>query len=192
MEGDILDGGQRLHNLENFDLALKLGWAKILLKSESKWTVYPSFWDIYDVFDFGPEKMERIKDVIYNPFWSYFNKSVDALFKTDIITHMGIIHETPLWFNPNLRIDFKKSWYDKGTRKINDIVDTYGRPMELHNFQETFQVKANFLEYESVCIKIKKFLNFKDCHNFKTPLPRISYLNIIVNMDKKGVSNLYR
>ena len=129
--------------------------------------------------------MERIKDVIYNPFWSDFRKGVDALFKTDIITHMDIIHETPLWFNPNLKIDFKKAWYDKGIRKINDIVDTYGRPMELQVFQKTFQIKSNFLEYGSVCIKIKIFLNFKDFPNCKTPLLRNSYLNINVNKDKK-------
>ena len=103
MEAVIIDGGLRLHNLEKFDLALKLGWAKRLLTSESKWTI---FWDIYDVFNFGPDRMDRIKDVVYNPFWSDFIKSVDALFKTDIICHRDIIHETPLWFNPNLRIDF--------------------------------------------------------------------------------------
>ena len=89
------------------------------------------------VFDFGPEKMERIKDVIYNPFWSDFIRGVDALFKTDIVTLMDIIHETPLWFNPNFRIDLKKTVYDKGIRKINDRVDTYGRPMEHSRLKQT-------------------------------------------------------
>ena len=97
-----MDGGLRLHNLQKFDLALKLGWAKRLLTSKSKWTIYPTFWDIYDTFTFGPDKMDRIKDVIYNPLWSDFIKSVGSLFKTDIITHRDIIRETPLWFNPNL------------------------------------------------------------------------------------------
>ena len=36
IEADIIDGGLRLHNLEKIDLALKLGLAKRLLKSESK------------------------------------------------------------------------------------------------------------------------------------------------------------
>ena len=111
---------------------------------------------MYDVFNFGPDKMERIKDVIYNPFWSDFIISVDALFKTDIITHMDIIHETPLWFNPNLRIDFLKSWYDKGIRKINELVDTYGRQMELHNFQETFQVKSKSSSTSKIFLILKQ------------------------------------
>ena len=88
------------------DLALKLGWAKRLLKSESKWTVFPTYWDIYDIFTFGPDRMDQIEDVIYNPFWSDFIKSVKTLFKTEFITHMDVIHEVPIWFNPNLRIDF--------------------------------------------------------------------------------------
>ena len=105
--------------------------------------VFPTYWDIYDIFTFGPDKMEWIKDVIYNPFWSDLFRSVDALFKTDIILHMVIIHEIPIWFNPNLRIDFKKSWFDKGIRTLNDIVDSFGRPMDLQKFQESFQIKTN-------------------------------------------------
>ena len=108
IEADIPDGGVRLHNLEKFDLALKLGWAKRLLKNESKWTVFPTYWDIYDIFTFGPDRMDRIEDVIYNPFCSDFIKSVKTLFKTEIITHMDVIHEVPIWLNPNLRIDLKK------------------------------------------------------------------------------------
>ena len=68
--------------------------------------------------------------MVYNPFWSDFIKSVDALHKTDIIIHMVIIHEAPIWLNPNLKIDLKKSLLDKGIRTLNDIVDSIGRPME--------------------------------------------------------------
>ena len=192
MEADIMDGGLKLHNLQNFNLALKLGWAKQLLTSKSKWTIYPNFWDIYDIFTFDPDKMDRIRDVIYNPFWSDFVQSVDSLYKTDIITHRDIIHETPLWFNPNLKINFKKAWSDKGIRKINDLVDTYGRPMELLQFQNNFQVKTNFLEYGKVCILLKNYLRYKEFPDTKSPLPSNIYLNIIVHMDQKGVSNLYK
>ena len=192
IEADILDGGLRLHNLEKFDLALKLGWAKRMLKSESKWTIFPTYWDLYDVFTYGPDKLDRIEDIIYNPFWSDFITSIKCLFKTDIITQMDIIHEVPIWFNPNLRIDFKKEWFDKGIRTLNDIVDTYGKPMDLQTFKEIYQVKTNFLEYGGFCKKIKSFLRYKDFPHVKTTLPRNSYINIIVSKDKKGVSNLYR
>ena len=112
-------------------------------------------------------------------------KSVKCLFKTDIITHMDVIHEVPIWFNPNLRIDFKKNWFDKGIRTLNDIVDTYGKPMDLQTFQEVYQLKTNFLEYGGFCNKIKSFLRYKDFPHAKTTLPRNSYINIIVSKEKK-------
>ena len=37
IEVEIIDGGLKLHNLEKFDLALKLGWAKRLLPSGHKY-----------------------------------------------------------------------------------------------------------------------------------------------------------
>ena len=117
--------------------------------------------------------MDRIKDVSYNPFWSDFIKSVDALFKTDIISHRDVIHETPLWFNPDLRNDFIKSWYDKGIRKIIDLVDTYGRPMDLHRFQKLSKSKQISWNME------------EDFPESNSPLPSNSYLNIVIHMDKK-------
>ena len=164
----------------------------MLLTSQSKWTIYPSFWDIYDCFEYGPDRLDRITEVIYNPFRLDFIKSVKSIYKTDIISHRDIIHETPLWFNPHLKIIFKKSWYDNGIRKINDIVDTYGRPMELLDFQQIFLVKTNFLEYGRICILLKNFLIFNDFPETKSPYPSNSYLSIIVHMDKKGVSKLYK
>ena len=192
MESDIMDGGMKLHNLQNFDQALKLGWAKRLLTSQSKWTIYPTYWDIYDCFEYGPDRLDRTTEVIYNPFWLDFINSVKSINKTEIILHRDIIHESPLWFNPNLKINFKKPWYDKGIRKINDLVDTYGKPLELKEFQQKFGVKTNFLEYGRICILLKNFLRFKDFPETKSPLPSNSYLSIIVHMDKKGVSKLYK
>ena len=64
--------------------------------------------------------------------------------------------------------------------------------MELLQFQNTFQVKTNFLEYGKICIILKNLLRFKEFPEIKLPLPSNSYLNIIVHMDRKGVFNLYK
>ena len=192
IEAEIFDGGLKLHNLEKFDCSLKLGWIKRLLRSDSKWTTFPTVWGIYDMFTFGPDKLEATKEVIYNPFWYDFIISFNTLFKTDIMVQMDIIHELPLWFNPKLKLNFKMNWFERGVRTINDIVDSYGKPLSLTEFQAKFQLKTNFLEYGGFCKQIQNFLRYKDFPQSKTPLPRNSYLNIIANKDKKGVSNLYR
>ena len=64
--------------------------------------------------------------------------------------------------------------------------------MDITEFQKTFHIKTNFWEYGSFCKQIQTFLRYKDFPQFKTPLPKNSYLNIITSKDKKGVSNLYR
>ena len=99
---------------------------------------------------------------------------------------MDIIYEIPIWFNPNLKINLKKKWFEKGIRTLNDIVNTYGKPLDLVEFQEKFHITTNFLEYGSFCKLIQNFLRYKDFPQSKTPLPRNSYLNIIVNKDRKG------
>ena len=66
------------------------------------------------------------------------------------------------------------------------------KTLSLTEFQAKFQLKTNFLEYGGFCKQIQNFLRYKDFPQSKTPLPRNSYLNIIANKDRKGVSNLYR
>ena len=102
------------------------------------------------------------------------------------------IHKALIWFNQNIKIDIEESCFDKGIRTLNDIVDSLGRPMELDEFQESFNFRTIFLEYGSLCIEIKNFPNYKDFPICKSTLPRNSYLNIIVSKDAKGISSLYR
>ena len=40
----------KLHNLSIFDAALKLGWLKRFLKSNSKWTIFPKDFELEGVF----------------------------------------------------------------------------------------------------------------------------------------------
>ena len=50
LEAEIKDGGMKLHNLSIFDAALKLGWLKRFLKSNSKWTIFPKDFELGGVF----------------------------------------------------------------------------------------------------------------------------------------------
>ena len=59
-------------------------------------------------------------------------------------------------------------------------------------FEERFDLKTNFLEYGSFCIKIKEYLGYKDQPMQSPSDPQNSYINILSNMDKNGVSNIYR
>ena len=50
----------------------------------------------------------------------------------------------------------------------------------------------NFLEYGKITAVLKKHFEWKDIPETREPFPKNSFLNTILHMDKKGVSNLYR
>ena len=62
----------------------------------------------------------------------------------------------------------------------------------MNDFESRFNLRTNFLEYGSFCIKINEYLGHKDQPMTNPIEPQNSYLNVILNMDKKGVSNIYR
>ena len=61
----------------------------------------------------------------------------------------------------------------------------------MSEFEKKFNLKTNFLEYGSFCIKIKEYLGLKDQPMLSPIDPQNSYINILLNMDTKGVSNIY-
>ena len=60
------------------------------------------------------------------------------------------------------------------------------------DFTQRYQVKTNFLEYARVCIKINEYLNWRDTPEYREPRPKNSFLNSILSVDIKVVSNMYK
>ena len=55
-----------------------------------------------------------------------------------------------------------------------------------------FGIKMNFLEYANITSKIKPHLEWRDIPDYTDFFQRNSFLNIILSIDTKEVSNLYR
>ena len=120
-------------------------------------------------------------------------KRLYAIHSGKFSNNMDAIHETPIWFNPNLKINFKNTLFDHGIKTFSDIVDALGRSMDLNEFQKHYDHKNNFLEYVSFCLTIEKYLRYKDRPNLSTLSRNTSgLLDMIINKDVKGVSNLYK
>ena len=60
------------------------------------------------------------------------------------------------------------------------------------DFIQKYQVKTNFLEYARASIKVNEYLNWRDSPEYREPRPKNSFLNSILSVDIKGVSNLYK
>ena len=65
-------------------------------------------------------------------------------------------------------------------------------PYPLNSFEEKFNLKTNFLEYCAFCRVIKDYLSQKVLPIQNPTDPVNSYLNIVLSLDKKGVSNIYK
>ena len=81
--------------------------------------------------------VEYIRDILStmnNQFWKYVLKYFLYInYKTEICEEQ--ILKSPLFYNRNIKIDglFYKTWYDKGTRFVNDLVNHDG---SFYSYQE--------------------------------------------------------
>ena len=69
LEGEYHEGGLKLHNIFLFAKTLKLSWLRRYIKSSGKWTVIPNDFELFDIFKFGPDYLDRILELTSNPFW---------------------------------------------------------------------------------------------------------------------------
>ena len=81
---------------------------------------------------------------------------------------------------------------ERGIYSVWDILDLDRKPYSMSDFESGYDLKTNFLEYGAFCIRIKEYLGHKDQPMLNPIDPQNSYINILINMDKKGVSNIYR
>ena len=96
IEADIRFGGMKLHNLELFDNSLKIGWLKRYVRSSAKWCSFPDDFELYTLFKFGIDFIDRIIELTSNPFWIDVLKSVKIFgTKEDFIYNENLL-VTPL------------------------------------------------------------------------------------------------
>ena len=62
-------------------------------------------------------------------------------------------------------------------------------PME--DFMSRFNVKTNFLDYNHIAFKKKKYIEWQDLPLHNEEFPRNSSLKVLLNLSGKGVSRLY-
>ena len=84
-----------------------------------------------------------------NPFWKDVLNSLKILGKKEEFIFSDNILLTPLWHNPQLKLQIKKGWFDRGIQIIYDVLDTHREPYSLKEFEEKFNLRTNFLEYGS-------------------------------------------
>ena len=107
------------------------------------------------------EYIQDILSTLNNQFWKDVLKS---FLKINYITEIceEQILKSPLFYNRNIKIDrkyvFYKTWYDKGIRFVNDLVNQNGR---FYSYQEV-GIDGNplsILKYQGFIDSLKHFLS---------------------------------
>ena len=191
VEANIVEGGLKLHNLKKFDAALKIGWLKRYINTNSKWTITPKVNEFDGLFMFGMDYIERLLEMTFNPFWLDVLKSLKILWTDDKIIIKDNILLTPIWYNNKLRLQVKREWILKGIYTVNDLLDSDGTLLTLGEFEHKYQIRSNFLEFGSVCQKINRFLQLRERPIYSMENPADCLLNVVLRKDKKGVSTIY-
>ena len=192
MEANTTDGGLKLHNLNFFDAALKIGWIKRYINTKSKWSVVPYNFDFDGLFKYGVDYIERLLEITFNPFWLNVLHSLKLLWKDGNIFIPENIFLTPLWYNNSFRLQIKKEWILKGVYTVNDLLQTNGKILSQIDFEQKFQLKTNFLEYGAVTMKINAFLQSRESPLYSYSTPNNCIMNVILQKDSKGVSTIYK
>ena len=107
------------------------------------------------------EYIQDILSTLNNQFWKDVLKSfLDINYKTEICEEQ--ILRSPLFYNRNIKIDRKyvyyKTWYDKGIRFVNDLVNQNG---SFYSYQEV-GIDGNplsILKYQGFIDSLKLFLS---------------------------------
>ena len=190
LEADTSEGGLKLHNLSLFDKSLKLGWLRRYLTSKGKWRVFLDMEDFHDIFNYGPDFIERMSEIIQIPFWQDVLNGLKLLFKSYICNDLSLICTTPLWYNNILRLPIKPAWLRRGITTISDVLNEKGQIYSLEDFQNRYQLSSNFLEYGGFAMTIKFFLDYREKPSVNVAKPSNCLLNIILCRYSKGVSQL--
>ena len=162
LKGEIYHGGLKLNNLPLCDKALKLSWLKRYINSRSQWTVFPNNFDLWEAFINGSEFPEKNIKTTSNKFWLDVFERLLLLWKTEAVLGQDVIKNMPIWLKPTFSIPIHSDWFNKGISTIANFLSPIRAIMPMTGYMETYNLKANFKEYSSITIKIKKFIEWKE------------------------------
>ena len=166
--------------------------AKKTSVSASKWTVIPHECDLEKSFVFGSDFLERITKMASNKFWLDVLKSLKYLWLSNTISNREVILDTPLWYNQEFQFPHRREWLEIGINVVSDLLSCTRVMLSQEELEAIYNIKVYFIDYFNISKKITDYLYWRKRASYAEPYPKNSSVNIILNIDKKGCSNLYK
>ena len=193
------DGGLKMPHVLSFCYSLKMTWINKLLDplNVSPWKTL--FIDCYNKFGadkiwmLSPKGMEKISSN-FNKFWKDICLNWSKLPKGSISSPEDILTQS-IWFNNNLKINnqivFYENWCEAGIFFINDLLNENSEFMSWQQFEDTYNINSNFLQFHGILHMIPK--TWKDQIIISEKLVNITCDNYeFVKKNKKSCQFFYK
>lgn len=161
---DYFNGGLKMVELNSYINALKIGWIRRLITTNSKYKILfeTKYTRIKEIMNRGATYIEEIKRHCTNKFWwdvlEAWKKFIIQLVPKSASDIMGI----SIWNNMNIKINntpvFYRRWYDKNIHFIRDLVDENGQLLTYEQFQAKYNVRTNFVQFIGIRTSIEAYL----------------------------------
>lgn len=191
-------GGLKMINLTAFAQALKITWLRRIFQNESKWQLFiKRAIEIDKIACCGSEYTKSVLNNLKNDFWKdVFKALLNLQIRLDVDWEKLSPYQTPIFCNKNFNIGgnsfLYKTWFDRGVRYIQDLMDNQGNFLDLNAFMRMTSINTNFLQYRGIVECLKRFLRSRNVNidsNMTGPIiPRLIYT---ILKQKKGSQNIY-
>ena len=162
--GNYKEGGIRMLDVPSFLSALKIGWIKRVMFSDSvlKRFLLCSCPEFENLERYGSEYVNIILKKCTNPFWIDVIKHYKKLYIKCKPENGREFYGESIHYNVNIIRDKKTlhltEWIDRGIFTLGQLVDGRGNFMSFETFQQTFPgVTTNILLYLGIIEAIKKY-----------------------------------
>jgi len=195
-------GGLKMIDLKTFMHSLKATWLRRLLKLEvnNKFnnvveSTCPTLKNIHKYStDYIRNKMNQER----NEFWKDVLYSYLILTKKISPKNDKQCYSLNLWYNPDIKVGGSsvcyKRWLVAGIVFLGDLINDQSEFYSYRDFNNTFNVRTNFIEYNGLLASIQHYLrrNNIDYLPEKTFNPHIPLPIALIIKDKKGCRSIYR
>ena len=193
-------GGLKMVDLNIFMHSLKLSWLRRLSKMSNKFSYLVESNNPFmkNIYKFGSDYIKRYLHHDLNPFWRDVLISYNKLLLSFTNLNQKQIGSVNIWYNPDIKVGGSsicyRRWLAAGIVFIGDLINHTGELLSYREFNATFNINTNFLEFNGLIRSIKTFLQNKNVdylpnRNFDVICP----INMhVINADLRGCRTIYQ
>ena len=146
------EGGLRMINLKAFINSMKLTWLRRVILSNGPWqSIVNDTINLNKLLVFGSCYAIDVQNKIKNKFWIDVLRAYSDVLQLSGENTEYYILSSPIVYNNTITIGSKpiyiKEWDQKGVKNINDLVHENGDFLTQDEFEHTFNIKTNFVQY---------------------------------------------